>query len=800
MYGELVYYLNVHSDNYSQDISVNENMPPSNSLQATLLAVKVAENSREKGINEKVTSFDDHQTRVPLAPIQPLSNSEILVQSVLTALPPTVPTPSQVPINMEHNDLSIIAEDDEPSERSRTSNAGRMQDIQKSLVPSPSPVTSNVRLSPSSVSECDESQQDINMTSSSSAVTFQSIPLHSPTPSAVDEITTAPSHRPHSEEVQDQHAEPIASSKSPSIEVRESTDDQLISDMSEESVQVDRKSSDRPIAPSFPTLPEPMPPRKPRDPSLNMVMQGAATPGAVHGKRTSYLMKVREVNAFEGTSKKSQAPATSLSSNAATPAPRGIKRKSSDMLTNDQAVLDQENGERLPKAAKIVDGELASRKSKNIQVEKVQEIAPNPSAPAEEEMTTHIDNSAQEGVLDRLKKTVEDFGVRASKTMSKSFGGGAVAALAEARAAAEARVAERDRREDEMTLAIGAPSAEARLSTESTEQTQLAKQKQPEPVVAPPRQSDGRLSISDLFPTEGRIKEKHKIPEKPFQFKPNPLTLAQESKASSTARESTSTTPPNSPPVHIDSVQLVAPPVFNKPPPVFALPVATTRQPFSPVSKAKPFSPAHKVFNPPPPPPHFSSNIQSSIYPSLRSSPTPSFKGKTAQALTAQSTLESVTSDRIFDDDDDVPAWMPSTQETDYTSGYTQSQPHPDTQICDEDDSWPIDEKLAAGVQWTYGSKEDSMTWSTLPSQSTRGDTGPVTRTSPLREQKSDWARPVPGAFYVETDNMAEGEGNLLSKDPELEQVVLNASKTTITDSQVSFTTSKTSPGLLNFF
>lgn len=783
--------LSLHTS--AKDTSINENAPPSNSLQATLLAAKVADNSREKDRNEKDMPSHDHQPRAPLAPVQSLNNpSDMIVQSVQTVPPPIVPSP-QLPASMEHNDLSIIAEDDEPSERSRLSNVSRMQDIQESLAPSFSSIATKLPLL-SSVSDFDKSHQDVDITSSSSAATFQSIPLRSPIPSVREEATSAPSHEPESDEAQDSHTEPNTLSESMSTETRQSINEQSILDVLEEPAQADRKSSDKPIALSIPTLPEPMFSRKPRDPSLNMVMQGAATPGAVRGKRTSYLTKVREVNAFEGTSKKSHLPSTSISSAGPTPVAQGTKRKSSDMLANDQAALDQEEEERLPKAVKVNDGELASRKSKDTQIEKVQAIAPNPKPPSEGENLEHPDSFMQEGVLNHLKKTVEDFGVRASKTMSKSLGSGAVVALAEARAAAEARVAERDRKEDEMTLAMGAPSAEARLSTESSKQTQKAKQKEPEPDLAPARQSDGRMSISDLFPTEGRVKEKHKIPEKPFQFKPNPLTLAKESKASTVARESTSTTPPNSPPAHITSVQLVAPPVFNKPSPVFALPVAkTTRQPFSPVSKTKPrpFSPAHKVFNPPlPPPPQVHNNAQSSIYPSLRSSPTPSFKGKTAQPLTAHSTLESVTSDRVFDDDD-VPAWMPSTQDTDYTSGYTQSQQHPDTQICDEDDSWPIDEKLSAGVQWTFGSKDDSMTWSTAPSQSTRGDTGPITKTSPLREQKSDWASPkgraIPGAFDVEMDNAAEDEDNLLSRDPELEQVVLSAPKATIADTHVSF-------------
>jgi hypothetical protein len=113
----------------------------------------------------------------------------------------------------------------------------------------------------------------------------------------------------------------------------------------------------------------------------------------------------------------------------------------------------------------------------------------------------------------------------------------------------------------------------------------------------------------------------------------------------------------------------------------------------------------------------------------------PSPSGKSLPApLTAQSTIESVHTETIFDPDD-TPARLPSTQDTECSTVF-ESQSQPQVQICDEDDSWLADDKLAAGVQWTYGvSKEDSMTWNALPSQSQRADTGPVTRTSLITEE-----------------------------------------------------------------
>ena len=65
----------------------------------------------------------------------------------------------------------------------------------------------------------------------------------------------------------------------------------VLTDIQEEDVEMSVKLVDKPIPPSFPTLPEPIPLRKstkpPRDPSINTVLLGAATPVApVGGMRT----------------------------------------------------------------------------------------------------------------------------------------------------------------------------------------------------------------------------------------------------------------------------------------------------------------------------------------------------------------------------------------------------------------------------------------------------------------------------------------------------------------------------------
>lgn len=96
-----------------------------------------------------------------------------------------------------------------------------------------------------------------------------------------------------------------------------------------------------------------------------------------------------------------------------------------------------------------------------------------------------------------------------------------------------------------------------------------------------------------------------------------------------------------------------------------------------------------------------------------------------------------------------------------------------------------MDEKLAAGVQWTFGigvDKEDSITWSTLPSQSQRADTGPmnqddaVTRTGGAVVKASSV---VPGAFDVDMDEEDYGgDGQIGPGDSELEEMVMTGKST----------------------
>ena len=602
------------------------------------------------------------------------------------------------------NDLSMIAEDDESSERGRTSTYDHMKNVCRSPLLASAVASQTQHKSPEAVLNI--FNHDTNISSTASGDTFYSIPLASPVLSGRVEIQPKELFPISANERQASvtHEEPFSHAGAQSS----NEEDFVMADVQEEIVPLDQKSVEKPSVVAFPTLPEPMPLRKsirhPRDPSVITAMLGAATPGLpVAGKRTSWLMKAREVKALEVTTKKAFVQPMDVYSSA----PHGTKRKSEDSPATPH--FEPEDGERQTKVLKVAEGETAPRKSKD-PCETAQEDLMATSSPKMQHVHGVLE-PGQEGVLDRLKKTVEGLGARVNKTMGRSLGGGAATALAEARAAAEAKVAERDRKEEETV----------------TKSSTL--------------QNEGRLSISDLFPLEGRVKEKHKAPEKGLQDT-HSIPLQNKTLLD---RKSASTTPPNSPPP-ANPVMLPSAPMFNKPYPVFIPP-----QPA-----------ANKSITPP-----------LAQFSAFKSSP----KAKVTNPLTTHSTLESVQSDQLFEHDDASP-WMHGTQDTEYTTGYgTQSQPQ-NPEICDEDDSWPVDEKLAAGVQWTFGgSKEDSMTWSTLPSQSQRADTGPVMKTSPIREIRDEkdstsTSHQIPGAFDAEMFEEPE-DAAALPRDVELEEIIL---------------------------
>ena len=258
--------------------------------------------------------------------------------------------------------------------------------------------------------------------------------------------------------------------------------DHVLTDIQEEDVEISVKLIDKPNPPSsFPTLPEPMPLRKstkPRDPSMNAVLLGAATPGApVGGKRSSWLMKAREAKALDGLSKKSHPPGMGSDLGASSSLTiQGTKRKSDPFSLPQVGIRDDE---RPPKLAKTSEGETESQSQPPM-----------------------IMDSAQEGVFDRLKKVVEDLGIRVGQTVGMSVGSDTATVLAEARAAAKAKVAERDRnlKEEELTMALPA--------SETVEHKTIASQPHSE---SPPPQDEEVSKLLSSTNTKGKQPDVMKV-------------------------------------------------------------------------------------------------------------------------------------------------------------------------------------------------------------------------------------------------------------------------------------------------
>ena len=735
-----------------------------------------------------------------------------------------------IPSHPQQSELSIIAEGDESAECSRTSI--RLTSIKNpDVVPATHPTqeTSTVGIKVSKVPGSSTGNASQNASVSSSVDSFHSasldppevvqqqpsiahegdtpaplIPPHSNTPDISNHTATRqlrskrhpenvtaplpeiPPWKPPTERSNDAVTEPLPLLApvlpiNPSPPPPQALDVPLRDPAPPSPKGLIRKAS----ASLFPILPAPLPLRKSmraaREPSTGMAM-GNATPGAgLGGKRSSWLIKAREAKAMEDTGKRMSALGDGLSAasgvapsamiTSAAPGTSGtLKRKSGDLFGAPVTVENDEN-ERRHKAARLLDGDVVSTMSKIRGITKGKEKQqddrmgviprpqPSPQLSVDTQPPPQSQNSRpveqltgeQEGILERLKKTVEGLGARVGKSMGKSLGGVAAASLlAEARAAAEARVAERE------------------LGGTPVEPTKIASADEPRTVVHPAvaRTSDrSRLSLSDLSVTNekrvGNSKEVSGIIQAPT------LTRAQPSIANIAiaGNESTSTTPPNSPPHRVASFTLPQKPVFNKPSPVFV-----------PPPKAPPSTTTSKDFSFKLPP----SSTFALPAPPSSSQPRPPV------ALSAQSTIESIASNALFDGHEDVPAWMPTTQDTEYSVVYG-SQPAPlESQYqhlneLDDDDSWPLDEKLSPGSMWTFGgaNKDDSLTWSSVPSQ--KAETGPLEATQYTAAEMCTQPphQEIPGAFASNPDQSYEDE-YLGLDESELEEMAIEAGLSTV--------------------
>jgi hypothetical protein len=478
-------------------------------------------------------------------------------------------------------------------------------------------------------------------------------------------------------------------------------------------------------------------------------------------------MKAREVKAMEAPGKHVSAfgPSAGAGTTLVPGASGGLKRKSGEMLataipgTAGMVTLEDDEPKRKVAKTRESDGVLSKEKSKGVDKNKEKELpaarqflAPTHPEPAqiafpnkgpEQDAVSTLIEVPKEGMIDRLKRTVEGLGARAGKSMTMSLGGpAAAAALAEAKAAkvaAEARIAERDGRST-----FPSPT-QATIAIEQT--TSVVTPKDDNNIGPSPKVRERKLSVSDLvtaYGADGKGKSKENTKEVGTSFKP---VRAFASNNSHVRDESTSTTPSNSPPstrTSNSSFVLPSGPVFNKPPVFVPPPPAVPPKDFS-------FNPPSTAFALP----------AATLLDIPTRPPSPSSQ-KNAPALSAHSTAVSLFSDVVFESQNDGPAWMPNTQDTEYSIARSDTQPSQKIDDVDEDDSWPmVDQKLAAAnPSWTHFgfTKEDSMTWSTLPTESQRDTRSTQNRTSQSGSGKDSSAKYAEGAFGIEIDEELGGD------------------------------------------
>ncbi|KAG7099202.1 hypothetical protein E1B28_001069 [Marasmius oreades] len=718
-----------------EDDGDKENASPVNNFHKALLQ------AREK----------EDQPRLPTAPLEvpvtphPTQDSSISAHepNSYTLVTPVVSVtstedPTEVAEHYAPLELSVIAEDDELADRSRMSSH-----------PSPEKFTQ-------SPTKTQDLPDVVEQETSTNAAVQPSNPN--------DSMHTADAILPLADTF---HAIPSESALVPLLPTVDETDTQHVTQEVTAEIEVERKSTEdaqteqndptlslagtkgedhTSTIPVFPSLPAPIPIRKSvrvlSETSAEPGFLGAFTPAAAITKRTSWLMKSREVKALESVNGKATNFAT-VSTHVTTIPGVPSKRKSDDMLgAGVPGMARQDEGERAAKVAKKVDTDMIPRKVG----EEERPETPTEAANEGDEFTQVLEpqGGEQKGMLDQFKRTVEGLGARFGKSTGKSMGGGLISnALAEARAAAEAKVAERNRRDEDVMmdgpslsklLGTNEPVSEPPSTGSSLQQADLSTQGVEVVAVDLPSQPcHSRLSVSDLALPEDSKEQDSERKNILSLFPPE-----HENKLLSQTNKPSSTTP-------------VSPfgKLFDKTSPVFippSLPPATSKP-------AQPVSPRLASTKPP--------SITVGLSPRLPASP-PMGQQK-RPPLSAQSTWESLkseASERVFSSQE-PPAWMPSSQDTEYSAAY-EAQPQRFTQ-SDEDDSWPIDGKLGEKIkQWPFGmtlnNDRDSLTWSSAPTDSqklnTNVDEMEVTEDHSQGPVTHD--HNVPGSYCMDMDDEEE--------------------------------------------
>lgn len=451
----------------------------------------------------------------------------------------------------------------------------------------------------------------------------------------------------------------------------------------------------------FPSLAAPSPLRKslrnPRGSSVEPSL--TATPGTgLTGNHTSWLAKVREAKAMEVTSKRSSvAPARAVTPSGS------LKRKSDQVPVSLSDDGDDSEGRKAKVPKTSADIFEAARHLEPVTLAPEVPAADIRAAKSADDVTT-MQMDLDTDMMAPLKKAIETLRARTGKSLAGN--------LAEINGH-ESSPVDPEVVDDALpqpiplrpSLSAPAPihkaaSVEAIIRTSTPPKSSQINQESK--IIPPPREESRRLSVSDLVPKQDRSRASH----------------------TSSHKTSISTTPPDSPPATKKTAFFVpGGPVFNKPPPVFVPPPAVKPE----------HSPADCVNNVPKGNTTELPGYSLGAPFGLGLQPTKLPRSPPRNPLSAKSTQSSLFSDNVFESQNNVPAWVPRSQDTQITS--QESQPVVEkgrpTDIDDDDsDSWRIDDKFAETNQmWTpfvgVAAVEDSMTWSTAPSESQIGKKSP---------------------------------------------------------------------------
>ena len=465
----------------------------------------------------------------------------------------------------------------------------------------------------------------------------------------------------------------------------------------------------------FPSLAAPSPLRKslrnPREPSLEPNL--TATPGTgLTGNYTSWLAKVREAKAMELTNKRASVAPTFVTPSV------GLKRKSDQFpgSLSDDRDDGEERKAKVPKTSADI-----SEPSHHLVQQPPVALAPQVPAtdvraakPADDITATKLDSETD--MMAPLKKAIETLRARTGKSLA----GNPMEIDGEEPSPLDLEVATSEVIDDALPqphtlrpsfsapIPIHMAAAAKDIFLTSTPPKAFKANQMLEPIIIPPpREESKRLSVSDLLPKQDS------------------------SNASRTSSHeiSISTTPPDSPPATKKTAFFVpGGPVFNKPPPVFVPPPATKPE----------SSRTDAVSNVPKGHASELSSYSLGAPFGLGLQPTKLPRSPPRNPLSAQSTQSSLFSDNVFGCHDNASAGVPRSQDTQITS----QESHPAVEEgqpadIDDDDSWRIDDKFAETNQlWTpfvgVAAVEDSMTWSTNPSESHIGKTSP--RQDPIKD------------------------------------------------------------------